>query len=342
MSVPSFSIREYRADDETAVLALLYQSLGNGRAFARTSAFWRWKHFQNPFGPSLMVVAANGEILGLRAFMRWQFRVGARTITAVRAVDTATHPMHRRHGVFSALSRLTVERARAEGIDLIFNTPNRVSLPGYLKLGWTYVGRPHLLVRILKPARVIGALVRKTARNEVEGPVLTAPVVPSEMLLRRSGVLEPLLAQDDHLCADGIRTNRTMAFLRWRYMGGSSLSYYAFWRGVEPSTVVAILRPNLRRGLREIMLCEMLLSRAGVRDVPGLIRDLIEAVDADYLVAHAPLRSVHWQALVRAGFLPIPRLGPHFAVRPLTPGGVGVFPTRLVRWHLSLGDLEVF
>ncbi|HLA82389.1 MAG TPA: hypothetical protein VJP78_12355, partial [Thermoleophilia bacterium] len=70
---PSHAIRDYRAEDEEGVLTLLQLALGEGSSFARGVDFWRWKHFQNPFGPSQVMLAANEQVLGLRAFMRWGF-----------------------------------------------------------------------------------------------------------------------------------------------------------------------------------------------------------------------------------------------------------------------------
>ncbi len=342
MSVPPYSVREYRAPDEAGVLTLLAQALGGGRAFDRTSAFWRWKHLQNPLGPSLMMVAENSEILGLRAFMRWQFRAGSNTISAVRAVDTATHPAYQRSGVFSTLTRLTVERARDEGVDLIFNTPNEYSLPGYLKLGWSYLGRPRLLVRVLRPWRVVRAVTAGARAGTEELPVPGAPIVPVDELFARPEAVEALLDANDRLCGDAIRTVRHSAFLRWRYASAPSLLYYTCWRRSDSPTVAAIFRPNRRRGLREIMLCELILSEAGAPSVPALIGDLIGSIEADYIVAHAQGGSVHERALRRAGFVPVPRLGPYFTVRPLSAVAVRVAAARLAQWQLSLGDLEVF
>ncbi len=336
----SFAARSYQASDESAVLALLQKSLGDGRAFDRTSAFWQWKHFQNPFGPSLMLVTANSEILGLRAFMRWQFRAGARVVTAMRAVDTATHPGYQRLGIFAGLTRLTVERAQSEGVELIYNTPNNYSLPGYLKLGWHYVGRVPLLIKILRPIRVASTLLGKNPSNPVEVPVPQSP--PVGTLLSRTSSLDSLLKENDRFCESRIRTNRSIGFLQWRYVDVPSLSYYTAWCGGENPTAAAIFRPNLRRGLREILICELFLDRTGLRQVPRLIRGLIDTVEGDYLVAYAPSGSVHWRALLRAGFIPIPRLGPYLTARHLNPISADAAPVRFSHWHLSVGDLEVF
>ncbi len=338
--VNAFVARSYEPSDESAVLALLRKSLGDGRAFDRTSAFWQWKHFQNPFGPSLMLVTANSEILGLRAFMRWQFRIGPRVITAMRAVDTATHPGYQRQGIFASLTRLTVERAQREGVELIYNTPNNHSLPGYLKLGWQYIGRVPLLIKILRPLRIAATLLGKGRSNPDEMPVPEAPRVGA--LLGRTTSLDSLLKEDDRFRDSRIRTNCSIGFLQWRYVDVPSLSYYTTWIGGETPTAAVIFRPNLRRGLREILICELLLNSTGVRQVPWLIRGLIDTVEGDYLVAYAPSGSAHWRALLRAGFIPIPRLGPYLTTRPLNPVPTAAASARFSHWHLSVGDLEVF
>lgn len=321
---------------------MLRQSLGDGRAFDRSVAFWRWKHFENPFGPSLLMVAVNGEILGLRAFMRWQFWAGDHAVTAVRAVDTATHPAHRRSGVFSRLTGLSVEQARAEGVDLIFNTPNPVSLAGYLKLGWTFLGRPRPLVRILRPARVARALLGLGGQQDADAPPPRVQLPPAEVLLSWTESVASLLVENDRLWADGIRTARTVPFLKWRYCTAPSLQYHACWFGSALSPAVAIVRPGHRRGLREIVVSEIFMRGGAVTEAAAMLRTLAEAVDADYLVAHAPSGSPHESVLRRAGFLPVPRMGPNFAVRPLSLSAAGADAGRWARWRLSLGDLEVF
>ncbi len=70
----ALQIRPYAAEDEPAVIALLVGALGEGPSGHRTPDFFRWKHLENPFGESLLLVAElDGEIVGLRAFLRWGF-----------------------------------------------------------------------------------------------------------------------------------------------------------------------------------------------------------------------------------------------------------------------------
>jgi GNAT superfamily N-acetyltransferase len=338
------AIRDYAPADEAPVLGLLNLTLGGGRAFERSTAFFRWKHIENPFGPSLMLLADGKEIVGLRAFLRWQFRVGGATSQAVRAVDTATHPGYQRMGIFSRLTTACLERARAEGVQFVFNTPNRFSMPGYLKLGWTYVGRSTIMIRPMRPLRMAKSFFtssRSTPAVSQDGDRReNDPVRAVDELLTAEESLAGLLARDDASLVSGIRTARSVAYLRWRYARVPSMRYGAHWVGDGDLRAAAIYRITLRRGLRELMICELFCEdrRAGRR----VIRELLGTVPADYAAAHCAASTPHRRVFLATGFVPAPRVGPHFTVRPLLPGPDGCDPRVAASWRLSLGDLEIF
>ena len=97
-------IREATPDDRPAIIELCRASLGWGDD-PRFEQLFSWKHDQNAFGPSYMWVATDGDrIVGLRAFMRWEFVRGGDVLRAVRAVDTATHPDYQGKGLFTAMT----------------------------------------------------------------------------------------------------------------------------------------------------------------------------------------------------------------------------------------------
>ena len=341
VAAPAFVIRDFKPADEVPVLDLLNLTLGSGRAFERSMAFFRWKHLYNPFGPSLMLLADSERILGLRAFLRWQFHAGQRMIYAVRAVDTATHPEYQRMGIFSRLTSACVERARTEGVHLVFNTPNQYSMPGYLKLGWTHVGRTTVFVRPLKPVRIARSFLapRLGIVLDSEGDASGRWPTVDELLKNEGGVID-LLARDDARLADGIRTARSSAFLRWRYAQVPSLQYGAYWTGGSGGSLqaAAIFRLTRRRGLRELMVCELLMDTE--RDGRRVVLEVLRSTNADYAVAHCAWSAPHWRVLLSAGFVPVPR-GPHFTVKPLA-GNFDVDPMSFAAWRLVLGDLELF
>ena len=133
-------IREADHSDIPEILGVLKASLGETSS-KKTEEVWRFKHIENPFGESLVLVAEeDNKIIGVRAFMRWEWQRGEEVYSAFRAVDTATHPGHQGKGVFKKLTLKALEIGGKRGDHFVFNTPNSQSKPGYLKMGWNEVG----------------------------------------------------------------------------------------------------------------------------------------------------------------------------------------------------------
>jgi GNAT superfamily N-acetyltransferase len=326
-------VRPYRDEDEAEVLDLLTASLGGGPAGRRPSEFFRWKHLANPFGRSLMLLGeVDGRVVGLRAFLRWRFVAGDRTVEAVRAVDTATHPEFQGRGVFSRLTGEAIEALRHEA-DLVFNTPNEKSLPGYLKLGWTVVGRVPVSIRVRRPGAFLWNLRARASRRL--RPAIQAPSA-AEALADTDGVgelLRHIEGPDDRLS-----TPRTIAYLRWRYGAAPLLDYRAV--RLERGEGLAIFRVRPRSGLWEATVTELLVPARDVSAGQRLLRTVTRAAAVDHLTCSFPGRSVASRAARRAGYLRAPG-GMKLITKPMR-GEPAPDPTDLRSWALSLGDLEVF
>jgi GNAT superfamily N-acetyltransferase len=335
--MPTMTIRQFQAADEQPVLELLDATLGGGPAGRRPPDFFRWKHWENPFGPSFMLVAESaGRLVGLRAFMRWRFEAGGRTIEAVRAVDTATHPDHQGQGVFSRLTRAALEQLQDQA-ELVFNTPNSSSLPGYLKLGWRDLGRLPVSVRVRRPLRLARAL-RAPADSRPPRPRVAAD--PAARLLERDEQVTGLLAEVLRPRDDGrLRTPRDLAYLRWRY-GQAPLLDYAAVAEAEGGSYrgLAIFRVRPRSGAWEATVAELLVPSGDRRTARRLLRRVAAAAPVDHLTLRAPEGTA--LAAAAAGFLPAPR-GIRFVVR-VVGGATRPDPTDPRAWALSLGDVEVF
>src|SRR5262245_52952288 len=154
-------IRRASGDDLPMVLELARSALGWTDP---DTSFLEWKHLENPFGESPMWVAEiDGRVVGFRGFVRWELQTpDGRMLRAVRAVDTATAPDVQGRGIFTRLTLGALDELRGEGVDLVFNTPNDKSLPGYVKMGWHEVGRLRAVVR---PTRARFPFVVLTART---------------------------------------------------------------------------------------------------------------------------------------------------------------------------------
>jgi len=336
----SILVRPWRDDDLTPVLGLLQAALGEGPAGSRPSEFFTWKHFENPFGRSLMLVAeADGRPVGLRAFMRWRFRTGERTINAVRAVDTATHPDHQGHGIFSMLTRQAIEIMRDE-VDLIFNTPNEKSQPGYLKMGWRVVGRVPILIGAHRPLRV--ALGFRSIRETV-APTRPKPELGCETAaeaLAASDAISRLLAAAG-AAEDRLATDDDVTYLRWRYGSVPLLDYRAV-REEGPGGLrgLALFRVRPRGRLWECTVAELIVADGDKAVAGRLLHRIRRRTGVDHVAASFPARSVQATAARRRGFVRAPG-GMTMVVNPLR-GVTRPDPLSLDSWAVRLGDLEVF
>jgi GNAT superfamily N-acetyltransferase len=328
------TVRPFVIQDLPRALELLDASLGGGPAGRRPPELFRWKHLESPFGPSFMLVAEQeARLVGLRAFMRWRFVAGGRTVRAARAVDTATHPDFQGKGIFTRLTRALLEVVDGE-VDLVFNTPNAKSGPGYLKMGWSEVGRVPVMVRARRPLRL---LAKGRPGAAPSGPS-TVEASPAATVLERGDEVAALLGREP--VAPGLATPRNLEYLQWRYGTAPLLDYRAVTeeRGGELAGL-AVFRVRPRGRLWESTIAEV-LAGSNRRTAARLLRRVAAAAGVDHLTLHAPRRSLVAGAAARSGFLPAPA-GIRLVVNPRSPD-LRPDPAALGAWSLSLGDLEVF
>lgn len=339
MGRAEISIRPYRPQDEAAVLELLSASLGGGPAGERAPDFFRWKHFRNPFGESYMLLGeVEGRLAGLRALMRWRFRAGDRTFRAVRAVDTATHPEHQGRGVFSALTLAALDALGGE-VDFVFNTPNRASGAGYLKMGWRMVGRPAVSVRVRKPARFLGGLRTLGRAGPPADPPPALDAETAAEALADEDAVGALLAASGNGEAR-LHTPKDVAFLRWRYADVPSLDYRAVrLSGADGLAGLALFRIRPRGRLWECAVAEVITGRGDRRAAGRLLRDAARAAPVDHVTCLLAPGSAGRRAANTRGF--VRSRGPILVARPMRED-LSPDPTDLSSWGVSLGDLEVF
>lgn len=293
------------------MVALAVRALG-WAGDERDRDFFRWKHLENPFGPSPAWVATDGgDIVAFRTLLRWELQRHGDRLRMVRAVDTATDPRHQGRGLFRRLTTHAVDALKSDGFDAVFNTPNDSSRPGYLKMGWSVLGRPTLMVQPSSPVAALRMLRARVPAEKWSLPVAVGTPV--------SEVLDDLAS---HAPGDGCRwsTARSRDYFAWRF-GFEPLQY----RVVEVAGGHAVFRVRRRGPLREVAIVEWLSERSDARAVRRLVRDA-----GDYGVALSlPLRH---------GFVPLPAQGPIVTWRPLARDEVPA----LSDMAFTLGDLELF
>lgn len=351
-TAPVLELRPVEVDDEPAVVELLTESLGSAPTGMPNLEFFRWKHRDSPFGASPGLVAVHdGRIVGVRLFLRWRLVTGSRTLEAVRAVDTATHPDFQRQGIFRRLTVALLEQLdRDERIDLVFNTPNADSRPGYLRLGWQEVGLLPVHIAPVRPLAFLrGARGASTANasgsaSAVAGMSSAAPLAsrcplpPAATAFTDVRPLVDLLEQ--RATTPQLHTPLDVDYLRWRYVDVPGLDYRCVpVRQGGELVGIGFGRVRRRANLTELTLGDVIV-RAGDRRAARRVLRAARCHGVDHVAVHAAGGTETSSEALRSGYLRVPQHGIGLVANPRRGLPVDVFEPR--SWRLSLGDLEVY
>lgn len=324
-------IREANEGDVAAIVTLLKQSLGES-LMPKSETYWRWKHIDNPFGASPVLLAWDSDkLVGVRAFMRWRWRRGAECFEAVRAVDTATHPDYQGKGIFSKLTKASLETCKSRGWHFVFNTPNEKSKPGYLKMGWVEAGKLPLHAGIVRPVSIALNMLTK-GKQPLE-------VVDTSVNHYLSHPGFATLVNETISKRHGLITDHSIKSLKWRYSDVPVARYGAVAADETELGAVLFYRIKQSRAGTEFRIVDFFSASAHFNQLLSKkVMETIRRVGADYVTASASSPA----AIVAKGLLlKNLRVGPVVTVRELALTDLSAL-TGFKNWEPSLGDLELF
>jgi N-acetylglutamate synthase-like GNAT family acetyltransferase len=327
-------IRKATSEDMPSIISLLKASLGEG-LMPKSAGYWQWKHEQNPFGTSPVLIATEDDkIIGVRAFMRWRWLKGDQCLESIRAVDTATHPLHQGKGIFSKLTKALLDECREKGWHFVFNTPNEKSKPGYLKMGWQEAGKLPVNLRMVRPFHAIANVAFKNAETLQEkdnGSVVHYLSHPG---------LSQLISDNRKHYHNRIVTDHTVDSLRWRYENVPVAQYFAAaTEGQGKLFNLFFYRIKPTRIGRELRITDFYITTDQDFDaIRRLVKQKMKEHKADYAT------SSSFSALnILKGGLSIARvkIGPIVTVRNVNLHDLHSH-INFSEWSPSLGDLELF
>lgn len=315
-------IRKSTLEDIPAIVALLKRSLGE-QSSPKTIEYWNWKHVNNPFNASPVLVAEeNDHLIGVRAMLQWEWQIGELSFSTLRAVDTATDPLHQGKGIFSILTKQMIRDALESGKKFIFNTPNEKSKPGYIKMGWMEAGKLPVGLALYFPT-----------------------IFPSNnYALSESKIYD--IQQLKVLCS---KWNETMAlsgkiftpkspeYLHWRYTENPIIKYQVIF---TENIYMAFYIKNRKWG-KELRISELIYS-GKIKEVKKTIRKLLQQqvkVHKTYLISFSPINT----SLIKRLFKFVGFFGPIFTLKSINVSNAEKeFIEKLDNWNYFLGDLELF
>lgn len=308
--------------DIPQIISVLKSSLGE-EELPISEKIWYYKHRENPFGKSVVLIARDGDrIAGVRAFMRWSWQYEQKKYSALRAVDTATHPDYQGKGIFKNLTLKAVRMCMEKGDNFIFNTPNDQSRPGYLKMGWKPVDNIQVG---LKPA--INSFWKISTRKK---DYKIRKEVPKEDLD------ELCLRWNRHLeISKSLFTPKSCDYLHWRYENNPLQKYQVF--ASQDLYIAAYVKK--RKGFKELRISEC-ITRDTNRQTMHLIRRTLRKWSSSLgvqVISYAPQTLNLGHLSLKGNF------GPVLTIKDLnlTSTEASSF-INMSKWNYSLGDLELF
>jgi len=310
-------IRKGLESDIPQIITLLRVSLGE-TMIPKSENLWKWKHLDNPYGPSPVLVALEGsQIIGVRAFLLWEFIMNGKLVKACRAVDTAVHPDHQGKGIFSKLTLSLIDEIKKSGVDLVFNTPNNNSTPGYINMGWEKWGKLPLKLHF-------HLTVGKNKH----------PLQPDNWSLIESLVnkIERSKTIQSHN-----QTNLKSGFLKWRYFECPLFPYYFVSDGENYLLFYRIKESKMGR---EIRITDMFVLNDFGKEVKMRLQKSLKDAQKLSGARFTSFSGLTYQdhKVLNLGSLPILKAGPLVTLRKVSEE---IDPMK-IDWKWSLGDLEVF
>ncbi|MGM0946812.1 MAG: GNAT family N-acetyltransferase [Bacteroidota bacterium] len=314
MSISSeILIRSGEERDMDQIQSLLKASLGE-RLLPKTKDFWIWKHQENPFGRSPVLLAEkDNQIIGLRTFLKWEFQEKGAIFKALRAVDTAIHPSFQGKGLFK---KLTLSLLEAEiHHDYVFNTPNQKSLPGYEKMGWNKWGKlPIKVFPVLFQSKNRG--LKKNDWNQVRKLINSL--------------------ETDEKLNEKLQTHLIPGYISWRYEKCPIVNYFFL---SDEHSFLLIYRVKQGKSGKELRITDLFCSNSynsqSRKSLNLELKELIKTAGVSWVSFSGLSPLLHHLNL---GLLPIIKIGPMVTLRNLSSSR----NLHEENWGWSLGDLELF
>lgn len=331
------NIRPATPEDKPAIIQLMKQSLGES-LIPKSEGLWNWKHEQNPFGASYVLVAEEAdELIGLRAFMQWRWQWNGKQYRAIRAVDTATHPAHQGKGIFKKLTLQQLQACKEDGVHFVFNTPNDKSKPGYLKMGWVEQGKMPLKFSTQNPVALVYAKFFNKKRFAGEG---IDPTPEQEWGGEIANLLANYQSQSEHLS-----TLLSPQYISWRYAVNPLFKYNYF---TDNQNFLLITRVKNHSFTKELRLVEFVLlnPKAKPAEVNKAIRKQVSQFCKEHSIHLISFSGRQYQIYKSyfgwMGFLPVKALGPIVTLKDVNMNEQFPELMNTQNWAYSLGDMELF
>lgn len=323
-TLEAVTIRRLDRQDWPVVVKILDATYGPSTA--RAALYEHWNLLCPVAESAFLVAEVGGRVVGAQPMLIHEWVGREAPLRGAVLTGVVVDPEYRRRGLFTALVKACEREAEGTGAAFVMTMPNERSRPGFLRLGWSDLGRRRLLARpaAFSGAACSGITVLEEAPPEVED-----------------------LAGRHQACFGGLSLRRTAAWWQWRFAGLTGRRYVQVAVRDVSGRAVGLAAGAVRAsgGIPVGYLVDVLASDrcSLVRVARHLVRALAEAgaLAVVSVVSAPPLE----EALREAGFFRIWRGLPlkqfHTMARFLSNGSSPIEHQSTVNaWNLTLGDWD--
>ncbi len=295
-----------------------------------TERYLRWQYYENPIGSALVWVAKSaGKIIATYAAIPHQVYVNGTVCAGWRIQDVITRPESRGLGIYHQLSKIATEYFSNQKFSLCFTFPKEktTSHNGFLRSGWENVFRIPLNVS------TSGTLMRVQKIRAQVSPI--SSFEDNVDLIWKS-----------YINRLNVSIWRSAHYLNWRYLTNPKVKYFPFRLTLDDDELILILKYYDREdGTRWAHVCDLFQTGNNPDLTESAVQHWIHfALDfgCHSLSCWCPNGSMlslaldryqftqdidqFWWVVIKTNSIPIE--SKHFSDEK--------------RWHLSMGDSDVF
>jgi hypothetical protein len=295
-----------------------------------TEDFLRWEYFENPAGPAkIWVVKSAGQIIATYVAIPHELNVHKKICLGWRIQDVLTKPEFRGLGIYHTLSKSATDYLTDPQFFLGFTFPKEktTSHNGFVRSGWTNAFRVPLYFR-------------PNLKSLNYEPVLTK-VSP---LLKFDFAVEQIWKS--HVSRISFALHRSADFLNWRYLANPKGKYFLFHLSFGGDEAILVLKYyNREDGTRWAHACDYFQSGTNEKLTESAVKHWINfalALGCQAMSCWSPTASTFTRILKRCGFIPREDQCWWAVIKANADIKTQVELCDENRWHLSMGDSDVF
>ena len=286
-----------------------------------TPEFYRWKYSPPAGDAKIAVIYEEGELAAANAMFPLLIHYQEQIIYGWQSCDTATLPSGRGKGYFLKCLHALVEELQ-EG-ELFFGFPNRNSIRGFKKIGWSEIGD---LTTWIKPITVNLRMKRNLNIIEVE-----------QFSDRQDSLNQILVNSGDSILDRGAK------YMNWRYVNHPVFSYRIFAHDSPEGRqgVVVFRKANIMGRDWAIVMDLWGINSSTERD---LLREVSVQAKRQKLSRMVMLNTgLSFYSRLSTGFFPVPSwMTPKRNILMGSAKGGRAEALLNAKWHLRTGDWDVF